>query len=75
MTELERFIQNSLIEWRRNSEMEIASQSMGIDELGRRMAILEAQHVQTEVRLEGLRNSLMTLEPLLKHLNDVLQQK
>jgi hypothetical protein len=75
MTELERFIQHSLIEWRRNSEMEIAAQSMGIDELGRRMAILEAQHVQTEVRLEGLRNSLMTLEPLLKHLNDVLQQK
>lgn len=75
MTELERFIQNTLLEWRRNSEMEITAQSMGIDELGRRMAILEAQHVQTEVRLEGLRNSLMTLEPLLKHLNDVLQKK
>ena len=75
MTELERFIQSTLIDWRQNSEMEIAAQSMGMDELGKRMAILEARHVRAEVRLESLRNSLMTLEPLLKHLNDVLQKK
>jgi hypothetical protein len=75
MTELERFIQNSLIAWRRDSEMELTTQSMGIEELGKKIKILEAQRIQTEIRLEGLQNSLMTLEPLLKHLNDVLQKK
>ena len=75
MTELERFIQNSLIAWRRDSEMEMTAQGMGIEELGKRIAILEAQRIQTEVRLEELRNSLIALEPLLRHLNDVLQQK
>ena len=75
MTELERFIQNSLIAWRRDSEMELTAQGMGIEELGKRIAVLEAQRIQTEVRLEELRNSLIALEPLLRHLNDVLQQK
>ena len=75
MTELERFIQNSLIAWRRDSEMELAAQGMGIEELGKRIAVLEAQRIQTEVRLEELRNSLIALEPLLRHLNDVLQKK
>ena len=75
MSELERFIQNSLIAWRRDSEMEMTAQGMGIEELGKRIAVLEAQRIQTEVRLEELRNSLMALEPLLRHLNDVLQQK
>jgi hypothetical protein len=75
MTELERFIQNSLIAWRRDSEMEMTAQGMGIEELGKRIAVLEAQRIQTEVRLEELRNSLIALEPLLRHLNDVLQQK
>jgi hypothetical protein len=75
MAELERFIQNSLIAWRRDSEMEMTAQGMGIEELGKRIAVLEAQRIHTEIRLEELRNSLMTLEPLLRHLNDVLQQK
>ena len=75
MTELERFIQNSLIAWRRDSEMELTAQGMGIEEVGKRIAVLEAQRIQTEVRLEELRNSLIALEPLLRHLNDVLQQK
>ena len=75
MTELERFIQSSLIAWRRDSEMEMTAQGMGIEELGKRIAVLEAQRIQTEVRLEELRNSLIALEPLLRHLNDVLQKK
>ncbi len=75
MTELERFIQNSLIAWRRDSEMEMLAQGMGIEELGKRIAMLEAQRIHTEIRLEELRNSLIALEPLLRHLNDVLQQK
>ena len=75
MTELERFIQNSLIAWRRDSEMEMTAQGMGIEELGKRIAVLEAQRIHTEIRLEELRNSLIALEPLLRHLNDVLQQK
>lgn len=75
MTELERFIQNSLIAWRRDSEMEMTAQGMGIEELGKRIAVLEAQRIHTEIRLEELRNSLIALEPLLRHLNNVLQQK
>lgn len=75
MTELERFIQNSLIAWRRDSEMEMTAQGMGIEELGKRIAVLEAQRIHAEVRLEELRNSLIALEPLLRHLNNVLQQK
>jgi hypothetical protein len=39
-----------------------------LEELEKRIKVLEARQLQTEVRLEGLRNSLMTLEPLLKHL-------
>lgn len=75
MTELERFIQNALIEWRRTAEAESAAQVMGMAEVKKRIAILEAKHIQTEVRLEELLNSLINLEPLLKRLNDVLQRK
>ena len=75
MTELERLIQNSLIEWRRNSEAELTAQAKGIEELERRIQVLDTHRIQTETQLEELQNSFIALEPLLRHLNDVLQRK
>jgi uncharacterized small protein (DUF1192 family) len=75
MTELEGFIQNTLLEWRRTAEAESAALAMGIEELGKRIAVLEARQLQSEAHLSGLQNSFTALESLLRHLNNVLQQK
>ncbi len=74
MSELERFIKNTLIDWRRNSEAELTACAMGMEELENRIKSLEARHIQTEAHLSGLQNSFTALESLLRHLNNVLQQ-
>jgi hypothetical protein len=74
MSELERFIKNTLIDWRRNSEAELTACAMGIEELEHGIKSLKARQLQTEAHLSGLQNSFTALESLLRHLNNVLQQ-
>ena len=74
MSELERFIKSTLIDWRRNSEAELTACTMGMEELENMIESLEARQIQTEAHLSGLQNSFIALESLLRHLNNVLQQ-
>jgi chromosome segregation ATPase len=74
MSELERFIKNTLIDWRQSSEAELTACTMGMEELENRIKSLGARQLQTEAHLEELQNSFTSLESLLRHLNNVLQQ-